>query len=86
MLSWSAPVAAEKSTDFWAEVETVTATVFVIYPEIATDRFALVSAAMYAALLSIRRKSRDDKGKVVDVLDGLYNVNRYQYAMELSLD
>jgi GntR family transcriptional regulator len=39
-----------------------------------------------AALLSIRRQSRNDKGEVVDVLDALYNVSRYQYAMELSLE
>lgn len=38
------------------------------------------------ALLSIRRQTRNDKGRVVDVLDCLYNPKRYQYAMVLSLD
>jgi GntR family transcriptional regulator len=39
-----------------------------------------------AALLSIRRKSSNERGDVVDVIDGLYNPKRYQYAMVLSLD
>ena len=39
-----------------------------------------------AALLSIRRLSYNEKGETVDVLDGLYNPKRFQYAMELSLD
>lgn len=39
-----------------------------------------------AALLSIRRQSTNDKGDVVDVIDGLYNPKRFQYAMVLSLD
>ncbi len=39
-----------------------------------------------AALLSIRRESYDEHGKVVDVLDCLYNPKRFQYSMELSLD
>lgn len=39
-----------------------------------------------AALLSIRRKSSNESGDVVDVIDGLYNPKRYQYAMVLSLD
>lgn len=39
-----------------------------------------------AALLSIRRQSHDEKGVVVDVLDCLYNPNRFQYAMVLSVD
>ncbi len=39
-----------------------------------------------AALLSIRRKTCDETGKVIDVLDCLYNPKRFQYAMELSLD
>ena len=38
------------------------------------------------ALLSIRRKSRDQHGNIVDILDGWYNPKRYQYAMVLSLD
>ena len=39
-----------------------------------------------AALLSIRRKSSNEDGDVVDVIDGLYNPKRFQYAMVLSLD
>lgn len=39
-----------------------------------------------AALLSIRRQSYNEKGVVVDVLDCLYNPNRFQYAMVLSID
>lgn len=39
-----------------------------------------------AALLSIRRKSTNENGQVVDVIDGLYNPKRFQYAMVLSLD
>jgi GntR family transcriptional regulator len=39
-----------------------------------------------AALLSIRRLSSDADGCVVDVLDGLYNPTRFQYAMVLSVD
>ncbi len=39
-----------------------------------------------AALLSIRRLSSNEDGTVVDVLDGLYNPKRYQYAMVLSID
>ena len=39
-----------------------------------------------AALLSIRRQSYNEKGVVVDVLDCLYNPNRFQYAMVLSVD
>jgi len=39
-----------------------------------------------AALLSIRRKSSNAEGEVVDVLDGVYNPKRFQYAMVLSLD
>ena len=39
-----------------------------------------------AALLSIRRQSHDADGVVVDVLDCLYNPNRFQYAMVLSVD
>ena len=38
------------------------------------------------ALLSIRRKTCNETGKVIDVLDCLYNPKRFQYAMELSLD
>ena len=39
-----------------------------------------------AALLSIRRLSYNENDVVVDVLDGLYNPDRFQYAMELSLN
>lgn len=39
-----------------------------------------------AALLSIRRQSHNEEGVVVDVLDCLYNPNRFQYAMVLSID
>ncbi|MDJ0709190.1 MAG: GntR family transcriptional regulator [Woeseiaceae bacterium] len=39
-----------------------------------------------AALLSIRRQSHNEHGEVVDVLDCLYNPNRFQYAMVLSID
>ena len=39
-----------------------------------------------AALLSIRRLSYNEDDVVVDVLDGLYNPARFQYAMELSID
>lgn len=39
-----------------------------------------------AALLSIVRHSCDKNGKVVDVLDCLYNPKRFQYRMVLSLD
>lgn len=38
------------------------------------------------ALLSIRRQSHNEEGVVVDVLDCLYNPNRFQYAMVLSVD
>lgn len=39
-----------------------------------------------AALLSIVRHSYDNNGKVVDVLDCLYNPKRFTYRMVLSLD
>ncbi len=39
-----------------------------------------------SALLSIRRQSYNEEGVVVDVLDCLYNPNRFQYAMVLSVD
>jgi GntR family transcriptional regulator len=39
-----------------------------------------------AALLSTLRLSQDDSGKIVDVLDCLYNPKRFQYAMVLSVD
>ena len=39
-----------------------------------------------AAMLSIRRESYNENGDIVDVLDCLYNPERYQYSMVLSLD
>lgn len=39
-----------------------------------------------AALLSVRRFGYMKNGKMVDVLDGLYNPKRFQYAMEMSID
>jgi GntR family transcriptional regulator len=38
------------------------------------------------ALLSVRRLGSIENGVVVDVLDGLYNPKRYQYAMIMSLN
>lgn len=39
-----------------------------------------------AALLSVRRLGHVASGDIVDVLDGLYNPKRYQYAMAMSVD
>ena len=39
-----------------------------------------------AALLAVRRLGRVEDGSIVDVLDGLYNPQRYQYAMVMSID
>ena len=39
-----------------------------------------------AALLAVRRLGRVADGTVVDILDGLYNPQRYQYAMVMSID
>ena len=39
-----------------------------------------------AALLSVRRFGYTENGAIVDVLDGLYNPERYQYAMVMSVD
>jgi len=39
-----------------------------------------------AALLSVRRFGYTEDGAIVDVLDGLYNPERYQYAMVMSID
>jgi len=39
-----------------------------------------------AALLSVRRFGSTDSGAVVDVLEGLYDPKRYQYAMVMSID
>ena len=38
------------------------------------------------ALLSVRRDSYDAEGVVVDVLECLYNPQRYQFAMELGVE
>jgi GntR family transcriptional regulator len=39
-----------------------------------------------AALLSVRRFSSTESGAVVDVLEALYNPERYQFAMVMSID
>jgi len=39
-----------------------------------------------AALLSVRRQLYNDEGKVIDVLDCLYNPKRFQYSIVLSLN
>ena len=39
-----------------------------------------------AALLSVRRFGYNEDGAIVDVLEGLYNPERYQYAMVMSVD
>ena len=39
-----------------------------------------------AALLLVRRFGYTDNGAIVDVLEGLYNPTRYQYAMVMSID
>ena len=39
-----------------------------------------------AALLAVRRLGKITDGTVVDILDGLYNPQRYQYAMVMSID
>jgi len=39
-----------------------------------------------AALLSIRRQLHNEDGKIIDVLDCLYNPKRFQYSIVLSLD
>jgi len=39
-----------------------------------------------AALLSVRRFGYTESGAVVDVLEGLYDPKRYQYAMVMSID
>ena len=37
-------------------------------------------------LLSLVRRSFDDNGNLVDILFGLYNPQRFQYQMSMSLD
>ncbi len=39
-----------------------------------------------AALLSVRRFGYNEDGAIVDVVDGLYNPERYQYAMVMSVE
>ncbi len=39
-----------------------------------------------AALLLVRRFGYTEDGSIVDVVDGLYNPERYQYAMVMSID
>jgi GntR family transcriptional regulator len=39
-----------------------------------------------AALLTVRRFGYTEDGSIVDVVDGLYNPERYQYAMVMSID
>ena len=39
-----------------------------------------------ASLLSVRRLGHIASGEVVDVLEGLYNPKRYQYAMIMSVE
>lgn len=59
----------------------------VLSAESASNRIAeALDVEPGAALLSIRRQSYNKKGAVVDVLDCLYNPNRFQYAMVLSVD
>jgi len=59
----------------------------VLSAEMASGRVAeALGVEQGAALLSIRRQSHVKTGDVVDVLDCLYNPNRFQYAMVLSVD
>lgn len=59
----------------------------VLSAENASERIAeALDVDPGAALLSIRRQSYNEKGTVIDVLDCLYNPNRFQYAMVLSVD
>ena len=59
----------------------------VLSAENASGQIAdLLAVEKNSALLSIRRMSSTADGKVVDVLDGLYAPNRFQYAMVLSVD
>lgn len=39
-----------------------------------------------AALLSLTRRSFDETGRLVDLLHGLYNPQRFKYLIELSLE
>ncbi len=59
----------------------------VLSAETATEQVAsLLECEPGSALLSIRRKTHDQNDVIVDVLDCLYNPQRYQYAMVLSID
>ncbi|MGI9232927.1 MAG: GntR family transcriptional regulator [Woeseiaceae bacterium] len=59
----------------------------VLSAQSASERIAdALDVETGAALLSIRRQSYDKTGAVIDVLDCLYNPNRFQYAMVLSVD
>jgi len=59
----------------------------VLSAENASERIAeALDVEPGTALLSILRQSYDEKGAVIDVLDCLYNPNRFQYAMVLSVD
>lgn len=39
-----------------------------------------------AAMLSLTRRSFDESGRLVDLLQGLYNPKRFKYVIELSLE
>lgn len=59
----------------------------VLSAETASGRIAAeLGVEPGSALLSVRRLGHIDDGTVVDVLDGLYNPKRYQYAMVMSVD
>jgi len=59
----------------------------VLSAENASSQIAeLLECEPGSALLSIRRKTHDQNNAIVDVLDCLYNPQRYQYAMVLSVD
>ena len=56
----------------------------------ATNASARIAAELEvepgAALLLVRRFGYTEDGAIVDVVDGLYNPDRYQYAMVMSID
>ncbi len=59
----------------------------VLSAEAASPQVAeLLECEPGASLLSIRRKMHNEDDVVIDVLDCLYNPERYQYAMVLSVD
>ena len=51
-------------------------------PEIARE----LDISQGAALLAVRRLGCISDGTVVDILDGFYDPQRYQYAMVMSVD